>query len=488
MKNLHITLRYENNSNNGDIMLNKLKELTSNSCDFIYRRIIINQNIIDIILIETIASSNDINDFILKKISLLDNYNDKDLENYLFNYLPVISIEKLNNFNDLVDKLLNGFTIILINDKNILCAETRRDLTRGVSEANYERTITGPKDSFIEHFNTNVGLIRRRIKTLDLEIKEINIGKYSKTKIGVLSINSIAKRELKEQIIHKLKKINIDGIIDSGYVKKYLNEDYSIFPTIKSTERPDLASQALLEGKIVIVTDNSPDILILPTFFIDYFHTSDDYYQKAINISFIRIIRLIAFIIAIFLPSYYIAITTHNIDFIPINLLINFVSQRENVPFPAFFEALIMIISFEILRESDMRIPSSMGTAISILGGLVLGEAAVSAGIISPIMIIVIAISAISSLIFQSIEVINAIRWWRFILMILASIFGLYGIFIGIILIFTNLSDTKSLSKDYLYPYAPIDISEQLDGFIKKESKIKTRNPLLSNNRIRGHK
>ena len=135
-----------------------------------------------------------------------------------------------------------------------------------------------------------------------------------------------------------------------------------------------------------------------------------------------------------------------------------------------------------------MRIPSSMGTAISILGGLVLGEAAVSAGIVSPIMIIVIAISAISGLIFQSIEVINAIRWWRFILMILASFFGLYGIFIGIILFFTNLSNTKSFSKDYLFPYAPINLKEQMDGFIKKEEDIKYRNPLLSNNKVRGHK
>ena len=469
-------------------MLEKIKKLTKNSCDYIYRRININNNTIDLICLETLSSTDNINDFILKKISILDNYNENDLENYLFNYLPVVSIKKLKNLDELFNQVLNGFVIILINEKTIYAVETRRDLTRGVSESNYERSITGPKDSFNEHFNTNIGLIRRRIKSIDLEVNEVNIGKYSKTKVGVLLINSIAKQDFKENIINKLNKIDIDGIIDSGYIKNFLNDGNSIFPTIKSTERPDLASQSLLEGKILIVTDNSPDILILPTFFIDYFHTSDDYYQKSINISFIRIIRLIAFIIAIFLPSYYIAVTTHNIDFIPVNLLINFVSQRTNVPFPAFIEALIMIISFEILRESDMRIPSSMGTAISILGGLVLGEAAVSAGIISPIMIIVVALSAISGLIFQSNEVINAIRWWRFIVMVLASIFGLYGIFLGIILFFTNLCGTKSFSKDYLYPYAPIDFNEQLDGFIKKEENVKYRNPLLSNNRIRGHK
>ena len=214
---------------------------------------------------------------------------------------------------------------------------------------------------------------------------------------------------------------------------------------------------------------------------------SDDYYQKNFNTTFIRIIRLLAFIIAIILPSYYVAITTFNVDLIPISLLVNFIAQRSSVPFPAFLEAFIMILSFEILRESDVRVPSSGGTAISILGGLVLGDAAVSAGIISPIMIIVVALSAISSLVFQSIEVVNAIRFWRTILIILASIMGLYGIALGIILIINNISNTKSIDEDYLFPFAPFNLDEQKDGFVKIKEIIRKRNPILSNNRIRGN-
>lgn len=467
--------------------VDKIKKESNNAVDYLYKQIKINNNTIDLISIETIASSSDINDFILKKISFLDNFNTDDLYLYLYNYLPAISIKKVKDYNEAINNLMNGFAIIIINNDKFLAIETRRDLTRGVSEADYERSIIGPKDSFIEHFNTNVGLIRRRIKDINLHLEEVLVGKYSKTKVGVMYLTGVCKPKLKDKVLEKLKKIDIDGIIDSGYIRKLLNRNSNLFPTIKTTERPDLASQSLLEGKIIIVTDNSPDILILPTFFIDYFHTSDDYYQKDLNISFVRIIRFIAFIIAIFLPSYYIAITTFNVDFIPINLLINFILQRSSVPFPAFIEALIMIISFEILRESDMRIPSSMGTAISILGGLVLGDAAVSAGIISPIMIIVVAISVISGLIFQSVEVVNAIRWWRFSLMILAMFFGIYGIFIGIILIIISLADTKSFDKDYLYPYAPINFKEQLDGFIKvNNKKVKYRNPLLSDNKIRG--
>ena len=365
--------------------------------------------------------------------------------------------------------------------------ETRRDLSRGVSEADYEKTIVGPKDAFIEHYNTNLGLIRRRIKDINLHTKTYYLGKYTKTKVGIIYIKGICKNGLVKDIEKELESINIDAIIDSNYLKRYLNTSKSLFPTIKGTERPDLASLSLLEGKVLIITDNSPEVLILPTFFIDFFHTSDDYYQKAINISFIRFIRLIAFILAIFLPAIYIAITTHNPDSIPINILLSFQSQRLTVPFPAFVEAIIMIVSFEILRESDIRIPSSMGTAISILGGLVLGEAAVSAGIISPIMIIIVAISAISGMLMQSIEAINSIRWYRFTSIILASIFGYYGIFLGIILILTTLSDTKSENKDYLYPFSPINFKEQQDGFIKTNIKgTKYRNPILSNNHIRG--
>ena len=454
-----------------------------NLSDLLIKEITINNQVISIIEIDTITNSKDINDFILRKISYLEQ--EKNIYEYLYNNLPCINIKKINNYDELITMLVNAFTIIIVDNK-VLGIETINYPLRSVSESTNEKSITGPKDSFIEHFNTNVGLIRKRIKSKELKLENITIGKYTNTNIGIMYINNITKLPLKDKLIKKIQEINIDGIIDSSYLKKYLTKSKSLFPTIKSTERPDVVSQALLEGKIVIIVDNSPNILILPSFFIDYFHTSDDYYQKHLNITFIRIIRLFAFIIALLLPCYYIAITTYNVDFIPINLLVNFISQRSSVPFPAFIEAFIMIISFEILRESDMRIPSTQGSAISILGGLVLGEAAVSAGIISPIMIIVIAISAISSLVFQSIEVVNAIRYWRFILIILSSILGIYGIFIGILLIISNLSDTKSFDEDYLYPFAPINFKEQKDGFIRTNEKTLLRNPILSNNHIRG--
>ena len=453
-----------------------------NISDLIHKEITVNNNIINIYSIETITNSIKINDFILRKITYLEK--SSDIYDYLYNNLPSFIVKKINK-KEISFYLVNSYTVIEINNK-YLAIDTIDIPNRSVSVSQYEKSITGPKDSFTENFNTNIGLIRKRIKNTNLKLENIIIGKYTNTKVGVMYIDGICKIEFKNKIIDKIKKIDIDGIIDSSYLINYLSKSHSLFPTIKRSERPDLISQSLLEGKIIIITDNSPDVLILPTFFIDYFHMSDDYYQKSFNTSFIRIIRLLAFIIAIILPSYYVAITTWNVNYIPINLLVNLIGQRSSVPFPAFFESFIMIISFEILKESDLRIPSMEGTAISILGGLVLGDAAVSAGIISPIMIIVVAISAISGMVFQMVEVVNAIRFWRFVLIILSSIMGLYGIFIGIVLIISNITDTKSIDEDYLYPFAPINFSLQKDGFIKIKEKIKRRNPLLSNNHVRG--
>lgn len=472
-------------------MLDELKKKTNNASDIIYKDIIVNNNTVTLVYSEVLTSGDSVSKIILNSISnitTMNLFNNLDLFSYLYNNIPGHNRSIIKNFNDLVNKLFNGYTIIYLDDNKVFALEARASLDRGISTIESEVSIRGPKDSFCENFNKNLGLIRNRIKTEHLWTKDLIIGKLTKTKVSILYLENIVSYSLVDKIYNKLKNINIDGILDSSYLKKYLNNKNSIFPTIMSTERPDLVSMALLEGKCVILADNSPYALILPCFFIDFFHTPDDYYQKAINISFIRIIRVLAFFIAIFIPAYYIAITTHNHDSVTTDLLLNFLNQRSTVPYPALVEALLMSISFEILRESDQRMSSTMGTAVSILGGLVLGDAAVSAGIISPIMIIVVAISAIAGLSFTSIELTNAIRFSRFILMILASTLGIYGIFLGLLFLITKLSSINSFEIPYLAPFSPLILDEQEDAILKinTKNKIKKRNPLLSNNKIRG--
>lgn len=473
-------------------MLERLKKETNYASDIIYKEITIQRQKITLIYSEVLTNSSDISEVILKNIAKIIDEDiplPEDLFLFFYNSIPGHNVSKIKDYQELLNKIWNGYTIFYIDEENYFGIETRANLDRGITSSEEEVSVRGPKDSFTENFNKNLGLIRKRIKTKNLWFDTLDIGKQSNTKVGILYMENIVDDTLVLDVKKKLQRINIDGILDCLYLKDYLQEDSTIFPSILTTEKPDLASMALLEGKIVILSDNSPYALILPCFFIDLFHTPDDYYQKPINISFIRIIRLCAFLISILVPAYYIAITTHNHDAITTDLLLNFLSQRLTVPFPALVEALLMTVSFEILRESDLRMASTVGTAVSILGGLVLGDAAVSAGIISPIMIIVIAISAISGLVFSSIELSNAIRYFRIIFMILASMLGIYGIFLGSLFLIVKLSSMHSFHKPYLTPFSPLILNEQKDAFIRINNvkKTKYRNPLLTKkNKVRG--
>lgn len=450
------------------------------SKDYIYKKIKIDKKELYLIFNEVLCSGVEINESILKRLTLL-NHKNFDLENKL----PANNI-KIIKKDEIISYVNKGFVVCLTGDM-IFAIEEKQKLERGITTIESELSLNGPKDSFSESFNTNLGLIRRRIKSEDLWWDEVTLGKSTETKVGILYMNNIVDKDLVEKVKARLNLIDIDGIIDSSYLKDNLENNNSFFPTISSTERPDKVAMSLLEGKVAIIVDMSSYVLILPNFFIDFFHTVDDYYQKSINVTFIRCIRILAFFIAIFIPAYYIAVTTYNQNSIFLSLLLLLKAQRTAVPFPAIVEALFMIISFEILRESDLRMSSTTGSAISILGGLILGDAAVSAGIMSPIMIIVIAISSIAGFVFTSIELVNAIRLYRIIFLLLATVLGVYGIYLGAIYLLYKLITLTSFDKPYLAPFSPFIKKEMNDAIYKKDNKgEKSRNPLLTNNKRRG--
>ena len=450
------------------------------SKDYIYKKIKIDKKELYLIFNEVLCSGDEINESILKRLTLL-NHKNFDLENKL----PANNI-KIIKKDEIISYVNKGFVVCLTGDM-IFAIEEKQKLERGITTIESELSLNGPKDSFSESFNTNLGLIRRRIKSENLWWDEVTLGKSTETKVGILYMNNIVDKDLVKKVKARLNLIDIDGIIDSSYLKDNLENNNSFFPTISSTERPDKVAMSLLEGKVAIIVDMSSYVLILPNFFIDFFHTVDDYYQKSINVTFIRCIRILAFFIAIFIPAYYIAVTTYNQNSIFLSLLLLLKAQRTAVPFPAIVEALFMIISFEILRESDLRMSSTTGSAISILGGLILGDAAVSAGIMSPIMIIVIAISSIAGFVFTSIELVNAIRLYRIIFLLLATVLGVYGIYLGAIYLLYKLITLTSFDKPYLAPFSPFIKNEMNDAIYKRDNKgEKTRNPLLTNNKKRG--
>lgn len=469
-------------------IINKLKEETNNSSYIVYREKYINNIKIDIIYNEVLTDQDKISNFIYRSLDHIEKiYQEKELlYDVIKNNISNIKIKEINNYQDICKYLNNGFVILLIEDDYSLALEVKKNLTRSIEKPMTETTIRGAMDSFTENIETNIGLIKRRLKTNKLWNEDMELGKYTKNKISILTIKGLTDSKIKDNIINKLNSLEIDGVTDAGTLKHLIeNETKTIFPTSITTERPDKVVSSLLRGKTVIIIDNCPFVLIMPIDINDFFLSQDDKDSNYINNSLTRILRYLAFFITVLTPGIYIALTTFNQEMIPLELLTSFASQRSTVPFPAFFEALLMFISFEILRESDYRIPNVSNSALSIVGALILGEAAVNAGIVSPIMIIIVAITAISALVIVEPELSNAIKWYRILFMLGGTTIGIFGIFIVFIIFTTNLCSINSYGKSFTMPFTPInsDIKNSIIKFpLLKRNK---RNKYLTNNIIR---
>ncbi len=467
---------------------NKLNKETNKPFDITYREKKIGNKKIEIIYIDSLCNSTTISDFIIRSLDTIDKYKHKNILKTIENSIDNIKYKRIYTYQEICYYLNYGFTIIIVDKSNYAIAlETKSNLSRTTSTPETEITLRGSMDCFVENIQTNIGLIRRRIKSNNLWIETKELGKYTKTAVNIIYINGICKKKHVSIIKEKLNNIDIDGITNIGVIKKLIeNENKSIFPTILSTERPDKVSQSLLAGKIVIMIDTSPFALIIPITLNDLFMTSEDSYSKSINISLTRIIRYCAFIITLLTPAIYIAITTYNQEMLPTNLLISIASQRATVPLPTFFEALLMLSTFEILRECDLRLPTFTTSALSIVGALVLGEAAVSAGIVSPIMIIIIAITVVSALLFTEPELINAIRLYRLLFMLGANFLGIFGIICILIYCIIQLVRLESLGIPYLSPYTPLNLNGLKNSIIKLPiKKLNKRDKYLTNNIIR---
>ena len=469
-------------------IINKLKEETNNSSYIVYREKYINNIKIDIIYNEVLTDQDKISNFIYRSLDHIEKiYQEKELlYDVIKNNISNIKIKEINNYQDICKYLNNGFVILLIEDDYSLALEVKKNLTRSIEKPMTETTIRGAMDSFTENIETNIGLIKRRLKTNKLWNEDMELGKYTKNKISILTIKGLTDSKIKDNIINKLNSLEIDGVTDTGTLKHLIeNETKTIFPTSITTERPDKVVSSLLRGKTVIIIDNCPFVLIMPVDINDFFLSQDDKDSNYINNSLTRILRYLAFSITVLTPGIYIALTTFNQEMIPLELLTSFASQRSTVPFPAFFEAILMFVSFEILRESDYRIPNVSNSALSIVGALILGEAAVNAGIVSPIMIIIVAITAISALVIVEPELSNAIKWYRILFMLGGTTIGIFGIFIVFIIFTTNLCSINSYGKSFTMPFTPInsDIKNSIIKFpLLKRNK---RNKYLTNNIIR---
>ncbi len=451
-----------------------IKNINHNSSDFVSRLITSNNIQIGYIYLESVTSDDKVSNFLNKSIINSNNivYN---LNNNIYNS----NIVTLDNLDNIFYYLSSGFTILFIeNYDKCFAIETRAILDRGVSEASSEPIVRGPKDSFTENNAINLGLIRKRIKDSNLIFDEVKVGKRSKTKVTVAYIKDIANLKSVVKVIENIKCINIDGILDSGYIREFLKKQTnSVFPQVINTERPDLACTSLLDGKIVILVENSPYALIIPGLLIDFFHSPEDNYQNAYNATFLRILRIMCFIITISVPALYVALMTFNPEIIPNELLISLALQRDGVPFPTALEILIFVITFEILRQADIHSPTVSGSAMNIVGAIILGDAAVNAGLVSPIAIIIVAVTSICELIFYDVDMINAVRLWRIIFIISALFLGIIGFLCCLFVFITKLSSLVSFDIPYLTPLSPTSLTGIKNYLLRLNRKFLYRRP-----------
>ena len=423
---------------------------------FIFSDGLINKALLSEYGIQLLLTSSESEDFNLKGVK-------KGLLDFLAKEaIAIPEIDEEDQIDKIVNAILSGETILLVDKVDMaLILSTRGWPTRGVGEPETETVVRGPRDGFSETLKINTTLVRRRIKDPKMKIKNLKIGRRSKTEVAILYIEDIVNPILLDEVNKRLNNIDIDAILDSSMLEHLIEDDYlSPFPQIENTERPDTVAAALYEGRVALLVDNSPFALIVPATIGTLLQSAEDYYSRWTISSFIRLLRILAGFLATLSPALYIAITSFHPGLIPTQLTYFVAASRINVPFPSAVEAFLMEITIELLREAGTRISGPIGTTIGIVGGLIIGQAAVEAGVVSPLMIIIVAITTISAFTLTSYELASGLRFCRFGFMILAAILGLYGIMLGILILSTHLARLNSFGIPFTSPYSGLGIEE----------------------------
>lgn len=430
-----------------------------------------------IIYIDGAADTKLVDGFVLQPLMLLSNINRANagdpMETVKNILVPANQFKHIKNIQGIIDGVVNGDTAILLNNSDTaLIVETKGWPTRSISDPKTEKVTQGPSDSFNESFRQSLALIRKRIRSNALVTEYFKIGWRSQTDLALVYLDGVINPKLVREMRKRLKLIKVAYVTDTGIIQQFISDSpYSIIPTTLATERPDRVTAFLNEGHLAIIMDGSPFAIVAPITIWGLLHSPEDYYLNPVVGTFTRIIRTISFFIGVMTPAFYIAITNYHPEMIPTDLLLAIASSRENVPFPVIVEVLLMELSFELIREAGVRIPSVLGPTIGIVGALILGQAAVQANIVSPILVIIVAVTALSSFAIPNIAFSYAVRIMRFIFILLAASVGFFGIAFALLTLSYMVTGLKSLGVPLLSPIAP---------FKPKSGDIVIRKPFFS--------
>jgi spore germination protein KA len=456
--------------------INSLKDIFGKETDVVFREFSFGSNKqikAALIYVEGLAEKAIINETMMKSfmydssMTEMKSIKPGDMNYIKENMISVANLREMSELSEIIDSCLSGETIFFIDGVNIaLAIHSEGFETRGVEEAKTEAVVRGPREGFTENIQTNMVLLRRRIKTPNLVFESMRIGTQTRTSVCIVYLRNVANPKIVAEVKKRISSINIDSILESGYIEQLIeDEPNSIFPTIGNSEKPDAAASKILEGRVCIIVDGTPFVLTVPMLFIEGFQSAEDYYSRPYLASMIRLLRYLCFYISIFAPVSYVVLSTFHQELIPTTLLFTMAAGREGVPFPAAVEAGLMIITFEILREAGVRLPRPVGQAVSIVGALVIGEAAVSAGLVGGLLVIVIALTAVSSFVVPTYT--DVVSILRVVFLILGAVLGIFGIGIGVIVVLAHAVSLKSFGVPYFTPLAPLVKDDIKDSVIR---------------------
>ncbi|MFD1361035.1 spore germination protein [Lentibacillus salinarum] len=400
----------------------------------------------------------------------------------VYRYFPFRSGDESKDLSFVIKNILAGQIILLVDElDDVLIFQSHKSDER-VPESDTEQTVRGPHKGFVENIHTNLQLIRQKIQTPSLKVEYFTLGKQSNTKISVVFMKGIADEAIVEEVHSRLSRIDIDGVLDSHYIESMIKDSpRSPFPTLFSTERPDRVCGGLLDGKVAILTDGTPTALTAPAMFVEFLHSSEDYYDSSLIASAIRWVRFLGLFVALILPAFFVGITAFHQDLLQTPFLMRIAASREALPYPVVVEGVFMLLTYELLREAGLRMPKKFGGAVvTILGLVLIGQSAVQAGLIGPMMAIVVSVSALTSFILPNYEFHQVIRFCTIPFLLLAGLFGFMGILVGLMFALTHLVSIRSFGVPYFSPVSPARKEGWKDVFIRAPWRaMDTRTPGL---------
>ncbi|HEY8911516.1 MAG TPA: spore germination protein [Desulfosporosinus sp.] len=471
----------------------KVKEILGSSSDVVFREFFIEgKERIPCLLaaVDGMVDKNQLDQFILKPLMVdlaghsevtqltLANVVDRTLQSIL----PGLEFKKITKMEEAINAILSGDAVIFFGDTTeALVFGARGWPSRGVAEPITESIVKGPREGFSETLRTNTSLLRRKIKHPSLRIISLKLGNLTNTDLVVTYIDKVASPDIVAEVFRRLGTIKMDSMLGNGYIEEMIEDNpYSPFPQIAFTERPDVLAGKLLEGKVGIIVDGTPIVLVVPAIMTQFLNVNEDYYQRAMVAVLSRFVRYLGAFVAMLAPSIYIAVTTFHQEIIPTDLLMSISVGRQGVPLPALLEALTMTVVLEILQEAGLRLPKPIGQTIGIVGALIIGDAAVKAGLVTPLMVIMIGLTAVASYAIPTFDLGLAVRIIRFPFMVLAGFLGFFGVSVGLYVVTIHLLSLRSFGVPYLSPIAPLRIRALLqDTFVRAPWWALKRRPQL---------